>query len=59
MSARQPLSKCCCSIIYRHRRGSEATQEEEAPIILPVPLTQAKGNNSLKSLHIEYIQDLP
>lgn len=25
----------------------------EAPTILPVPLTQAKGNNSLTSLHIE------
>ncbi|EYE90014.1 uncharacterized protein EURHEDRAFT_348141 [Aspergillus ruber CBS 135680] len=34
-------------------------QQEEAPTILPVPLTQAKGNNSLTSLHIEYIQDLP
>lgn len=27
--------------------------------MLPVLLTQAKGNNSLTLLHIEYIQDLP
>ncbi|OJJ89193.1 uncharacterized protein ASPGLDRAFT_41135, partial [Aspergillus glaucus CBS 516.65] len=35
------------------------TEYLSAPTILPVPLTQAKGNNSLTSLHIEYIQDLP
>ncbi|KAL3439958.1 hypothetical protein BJX65DRAFT_50112 [Aspergillus insuetus] len=45
-------------IVIESGDESEATQQE-ALILLPIPLTQAKGNNSLTLLYIKYIQDLP
>ncbi|OJJ83424.1 uncharacterized protein ASPGLDRAFT_399040 [Aspergillus glaucus CBS 516.65] len=53
------LATASTPIVIEAGEESEATQQEETPTILPVPLTQAKSNNSLTSLHIEYIQDLP